>query len=312
MAEMVALLDFGSNAVRFVLARIKPGSGFRLLREGRTQTRLGGGRPGTLPPAAVDETLRVVRRFMRDVRRDQQQWDDEHSLKIIAIATSAVRDAENRERLLGPLRREEGIEVRVLSGTEEARLGASAAIEDVPKFDGVVADLGGGSLQLTSVRSGRIAGTASAPIGTVRMTRAFFHEDPPDPRELRLLRAEIRERLDAALPVVRRGERMIGLGGTIRTLARMHLAEHRGRRRHRQGMRLGQADVTALRARLEAATIRERRQLRGLKAERADTILAGAVLVEEALVYGGYLTLIVSTRGVRDGLLLRETFGGAR
>ena len=312
MAEIVALLDFGSNAVRFVLARIKPGSGFRLLREERTQTRLGGGRPGTLPPAAVDETLRAVRRFMRDVRRDQQSWEDEHSLKIIAIATSAVRDAENRERLLGPLRREEGIEVRVLSGAEEARLGASAAIEDVPKFDGVVADLGGGSLQLTSVRSGRIAGTASAPIGTVRMTRAFFHEDPPDPRELRLLRSEIRDRLDAALPVVRRGEQMIGLGGTIRTLARMHLSELRGRRRHRQGMRLGQADVTAIRARLEAATVRERRHFRGLKPERADTILAGAVLVEEALVYGGYLTMIVSTRGVRDGLLLRETFGSAR
>jgi exopolyphosphatase/guanosine-5'-triphosphate,3'-diphosphate pyrophosphatase len=310
---MVALLDFGSNAARFVLARVKRGSGFRLLREERTQTRLGGGRPGTLPPAAVDETLRAVRRFMRDVRRDQRQWDDEHSLKIIAIATSAVRDAENRERLLGPLRREEGIEVRVLSGAEEARLGAGAAIEDVPKFDGVVADLGGGSLQLTSVRSGRIASTTSVPLGAVRMTRAYLHEDPPDPRELRLLRAEIRERLDVALPVVRRGEEMIGLGGTIRTLARMHLAERRdGRRRHRHGMRLGQTDVTAIRARLEAATIRERRHFRGLRAERADTILAGAVLVEEALVYGGYLKMIVSTRGVRDGLLLRETFGGAR
>jgi exopolyphosphatase/guanosine-5'-triphosphate,3'-diphosphate pyrophosphatase len=313
MTEMVALLDFGSNAVRFVLARVKRGSGFRLLREERTQTRLGGGRPGTLPPAAVDETLRAVRRFMRDVRRDQQKWDDGHSLKIIAIATSAVRDADNRERLLGPLRREEGIEVRVLSGAEEARLGASAAIEDVRKFEGVVADLGGGSLQLTSVRSGRIAGTTSVPLGAVRMTRAFLHDDPPDPRELRLLRAEIRARLDAALPVVRRGEEMIGLGGTIRTLARMHLTERRGgRRRHRHGMRLGQADVTAIRARLEAATIRERRHFRGLRAERADTILAGAVLVEEALVYGGYLTMIVSTRGVRDGLLLRETFGSAR
>jgi exopolyphosphatase/pppGpp-phosphohydrolase len=77
-------------------------------------------------------------------------------------------------------------------------------------------------------------------------------------------------------------------------------------------MRLGQADVTTLRARLEAATVRERRGFRGLKAERADTILAGAVLVEETLVYGGYLSMIVSTRGVRDGLLLRETFGAAR
>jgi exopolyphosphatase/guanosine-5'-triphosphate,3'-diphosphate pyrophosphatase len=312
MAELVALLDFGSNAARFVLARVKTGKGFRVVREERSQTRLGGGRPGTLPSIAVDETLRAVRRFMRDVRRDQAEWGNGRPFKIIAIATSAVRDAENRERLLGPLRREEGIEVRVLSGAEEARLGASAAIDDVPKFDGVVADLGGGSLQLTTVRGGRIAGTASVPIGTVRMTRAFLHEDPPEPRELRLLRAEIRARLDDALPMARRGEKMLGLGGTIRTLARMHLADHPSRRRHRQGMRLGQADVTVIRARLEAATARERRTFRGLKAERADTILAGAVLVEETLVYGGYLTLTVSTRGVRDGLLLRETFGATR
>lgn len=311
MAELVALLDFGSNAVRCVLARVKPGTSFRVVHEERTQTRLGGGRPGTLPPAAVDDTLKAVRRFMREVRKRHDEEDDT-PLKVVAIATAAVRDADNRERLLGPLRREEQIEVRVLSAGEEARLGASAAIEDHPKFDGVVADLGGGSLQLTTVRGGRIAGTGSVPLGAVRITRAFLHEDPPEPRELRQLRTEIRTRIDEVLPAARRGDAMIGLGGTIRTLARMHLLEHRGRRRHRHGMRLAQSDVTAIRERLETAPIRERRRFRGLKAERADTILAGAILVEETLVYGGYLTLIVSTRGVRDGLLLRETFGASR
>ena len=313
MAELVALLDFGSNAARFVLARVKPGSGFRVLRTERSQTRLGGGRPGSLPPAAVEDTLRAVRRFMRDVRHERRVMGDAQPFKIIAIATAAVRDADNPERLLGPLRRDEGIEVRVLTATEEARLGAYAAIEDVPRFDGVVADLGGGSLQLTSVRGGRIAAATSVPLGTVRMTRSVLHEDPPDPGELRMLRAEIRARIDLALPAARRGDQMIGLGGTIRTLARMHMAERRdARRRHRHGMRLAQADITAIRARLEASSIRDRRGFRGLKAERADTILAGALLVEEALVYGGYLTLIVSTRGVRDGVLLREAFGGAR
>src|SRR5215468_5107434 len=155
MAELVALLDFGSNAVRFVLARVKPGVGFRVLRQERTQTRLGGGRPGTLPTAAVDDTLRAVRRFLREVRRYQDKAGEPRPLKFIAVATAAVRDADNRERLLGPLRRDEGIEVRVLSGPEEARLGASAAIADLPRrFDGMVADLGGGSLQLSTVRGG--------------------------------------------------------------------------------------------------------------------------------------------------------------
>jgi len=312
MAELVSLLDFGSNAVRFVLARVKSKVGFRVLHQERSQTRLGGGRPGTLPQPAVDDTLRAVRRFLREVRRYAAESDEARPPRIIAIATSAVRDADNRERLLGPLRREHGIEVRVLSGAEEARLGATAAIEDLPQFDGVVGDLGGGSLQLTAVRAGRITATSSAPLGAVRMTRAFLREDPVEPRELRALRSEIRRELEVALPAARRGDLMVGLGGTVRTLARMHMAGHRRHRRHRQGLRLRQADITEIREWLEHAPVRERRQFRGLKAERADTMLAGAILVEEVLVFGGYLTLVVSTRGVRDGLLLRETFDGAR
>jgi|SRR5262245_30020603 len=310
MAELVALLDLGSNAARFVLARVKPGVGFRVLLQERTQTRLGAGRPGTLPTEAVDETLRAVRRFRRNVRRHVAKAGDERPLHFIAIATAAVREATNRERLMEPLRRKHGIELRVLTEREEARLGASAAIVDLPRrFHGLVADLGGGSLQLTTVRGGQIAGTASLPLGTVRITRRFIHADPPEPREVRALRAEIRHQLDDALPTARRGEEIVGLGGTIRTLARMHLAERRGRRRHRQGLRLEQAEVTAIRARLEGASIGQRREFRGLRAERADTILAGAILVEEALISGGYPSLIVSTRGVRDGLLLREVFG---
>src|SRR5262249_53750527 len=166
MAELVALLDFGSNAVRFVLARVKPGVGFRVLRQERSQTRLGSGPPGTLPAEAVDETLRAIRQFLRSVRRERAESGDERPLRFMAIATAAGREAVNRDRLLGPLRREEGIEVRVLSGPEEARLAATAAIEDLPRrFRGVIADLGGGSLQLTTVRRGRIAKTASVPLG---------------------------------------------------------------------------------------------------------------------------------------------------
>jgi len=311
MAELIALLDFGSNAVRFVLARIKRTVGFRVLHEERRQTRLGGGRPGTLPPAAVDATLRALRRFLREIENDFDD-DEDWPPRVIAVATAAVREAANRDRLLRAIRREHGIVVRVLSAAEEAHLGAEAALEDVPRFNGVVADLGGGSLQLTSVRGGRMTNTASAALGVVRMTRGFLRRDPPEPRELRALRSEIRDRLENVLPPSRRGDEMIGLGGTIRALARIHLAERRKRRRHRQGLRLSQAEITEMRERMEDATTRTRRELRGLNAERADTILAGAILVEETLVFGGYRRLVVSTRGVRDGLLLRETFRGAR
>jgi exopolyphosphatase / guanosine-5'-triphosphate,3'-diphosphate pyrophosphatase len=302
--ELVAVVDLGSSAVRILLAQVTPAAGYRVVAEERVPTRLGGGTPGTLPRVAIERTLRAVRRFFRRHGRRGR------GPRIVAVATSAVRDARNRERLLGPLRYREGIEVHVLSARDEARLGVEAALDSLPLRRAVVADLGGASLQLSRVRARRFAGTASVPLGTVRSTRRFLRHDPPRPRELRALREAVRAELRTALPTAARGEVLVGLGGTVRTLASIHLKAHPGERKHRHGLRLRQADVTAIRERLEGASLRKRRRIRGLKAERADIILAGAVVIEEVLMFGGYAALVVCTRGVRDGLLLRETFRG--
>jgi exopolyphosphatase / guanosine-5'-triphosphate,3'-diphosphate pyrophosphatase len=300
-SDLVAIVDLGSAAVRFLLAQIRPTSGYRILAQERVPTRLGGGAPGTLPRAAIDKTLRAVHRFFKRYSPHEQ------GPRIVAIATSAVRDAHNRERLLDPLRRREGIEVQVLSGRDEARFGVVAALESLSFAKGVVADLGGASLQLSRVRNGRVISTASLPLGAVRTTELFLKHDPPTPRELRALRAEIRIHLAAALPSAERGEVLVGLGGTVRTLASIHLRANPGERKHRHGLVLHQSDVTAIRERLEALSSRQRRRIRGLKAERADIILAGAMVIEDAMISGGYLNLVVCTRGVRDGVLLHET-----
>lgn len=299
-SDLVAIVDLGSTAVRFLLAQIRPVSGFRILAEERVPTRLGGGAPGTLPGRAVAKTLKAVHRFFARYSPHGQ------GPRIVAIATSAVRDARNRERLLDPLRRNEGIEVQVLSGPEEARFGVAAALESLSFTKGVVADLGGASLQLSRVRRRRVVSTASLPLGSVRTTHAFLKHDPPTPRELRDLRTEIRERLGGALPPADPGEVLVGLGGTVRTLASMHLRANPGERKHRHGLVLQQSSVTAIRERLEALSTRRRRKIRGLKSERADIILAGAMVVEDVMVSGGYLHLVVCTRGVRDGVLLHE------
>ena len=303
MSELLAVVDLGSTAVRLLLARIKPRVGYRVLVEERVPSRLGGGAPGTVPREAIDKTLRAVHGFLaRYSRKDRGP-------RVVAVATSAVRDARNRERLLEPLRHREGIAVEVLTAREEARLGVTAALEGLRFEDGVVADLGGASLQLSRVRDRRIVATASLPLGAVRTSRRLGRQDPPTSRELQVLRTAVRRHLLGALPAARRGEVMIGLGGTIRALATMHLRAHRSARKHRHGLRLRQSDVTAIRERLEGLSRRKRGKIRGLKPERADIILAGAIVIEEAMVYGGYLTLVVCTRGVRDGILLRETFG---
>jgi exopolyphosphatase / guanosine-5'-triphosphate,3'-diphosphate pyrophosphatase len=303
MAELVAVVDLGSTAVRLLLARIVPGARYRVLVQERVATRLGGGAPATLPREAVDETLRAVHRFFARYSSRRR------GPRIVAIATSAVRDAANRERLLGPLRIREGIDVQVLSARDEAQLGVEAAVSSLPFTDGIVADLGGASLQLSRVRARRVVASASVPLGAVRTTHRFLRHDPPRPRELQATRRAIRRDLDGAVPAAARGEVMVGLGGIVRTLASIHLGSHRGERTQRHALRLRQSDVTAIRERLESVSPRKRGKIRGLKSERADIVLAGAIVVEEVMVYGGYLTLVVCTRGVRDGILLRETFG---
>ena len=304
--HLVAVVDLGSTAVRFRLARIVPGAGYRVLVQERVATRLGDGAPDRLPLDAIDDTLRAVHRFFA------RYSSNGCGPRVVAVATSAVRDARNRERLLAPLRCEEGIEVQVLSARDEARLGVVAAIESLPFVDGVVADLGGSSLQVSRVRHRKVRSVASLPLGGVRTTRRFLRHDPPTARELQSFRAGIRAEMLGVMPPARRGEVMVGLGGTVRTLASIHLRAHRGERKHRHGLRLQQSDVTAIRERLEAVSRRARMKIAGLKGERADIILAGAIVLEEAMVFGGYLRLVVCMRGVSDGVLLRETFEGSR
>ena len=230
---------------------------------------------------------------------------------MIAVATSAVRDAPNRERLLGPLRRREGIEVQILSGREEARLGASRRRRSLPLEDGVVADLGGASLQLTRLRKGHVASTSS------RAARRRADHAAVPARTTRRRRAssgrsatEVRAGSSRSLPPAGRGEVMVGLGGTVRTLAGIHLRAPAARTHaSRTGSGCTSRTSPRIRERLESRRPGKRRQgAAGSERERADIILAGAIVIEELMRLRRLLTLVVCTRGVRDGLLLRETF----
>jgi exopolyphosphatase/guanosine-5'-triphosphate,3'-diphosphate pyrophosphatase len=298
VAERLAVVDLGSNAVRLVLARIRPGIEFRILHEERVQTRLGGGAAGTLPARAVRNTLAAVRDFLEEVRGGQ-------ALRVVAVATAAVREAPNAERLLDGLRRDTGIEPEILSGEEEARLGAIAVLRSMSIENGMVFDLGGGSLQLTQLQSGRPKPLASLPLGAVRTTLRFLRHDPPGRRELLALRHEARAWLAEPLRTAVPGVRLVGLGGTIRALGRIATGR-RGAALHQ--LELKRDDLVAKRARLAGVPLVRRRRMRGLKAERADTIVAGAVVVEELMALGGWDAVTVCGHGVCYGLLVRETF----
>jgi exopolyphosphatase/guanosine-5'-triphosphate,3'-diphosphate pyrophosphatase len=244
---------------------------------------------------AVDRTVMAATHFLERVSRK--------SPRVIVIATSAVREAENRDELLEPLRKLAPIEVRILTGPEEARLGAEAALATLPLVDGTIADLGGGSLEVARVRGRRITSVASLPLGFTRLTKRFLKGDPPGPNEVRALRENARELIGSCSASSPGTGTLVVLGGTVRALARLH-APRRTTGTH--GTTLRAIAVTRVRQWLESMTIAAKRELPGLKTDRADVILAGALALEELMRHGSHTTLTVSSASVREGMLLRE------
>jgi exopolyphosphatase/guanosine-5'-triphosphate,3'-diphosphate pyrophosphatase len=297
MAEHLALLDFGSNAVRFMLARLQP-AGFRVLAEARVRTRLATGSRGELSEPALEQSLRAAARFLRRVQAKEP--------RILAVATASVRDAPNAAGLISRLRELGAGELRVLSGLEEARLGAEAALRVLPLRHGAVIDLGGGSLQWTSVRDRRLGHALSLPLGAARMTREFIRHDPPRASELLRLREAARAQLQLALPDPRPRGRLIVLGGTARALARRKLRVGPDRPKRRHAATLTLAELVRLRVRLTPLSIGERTQLRGMRPERADIVVAGALVLEQLMVQSGYEELTICDASVREGVLWRE------
>jgi exopolyphosphatase/guanosine-5'-triphosphate,3'-diphosphate pyrophosphatase len=217
--------------------------------------------------------------------------------------------APNAADLLGRLGREVGIDVEILSADEEARLGALAARASLQLNDATVVDVGGRSLQISVIRNREPVPIASVPLGTLLATRQLV-QDPPAPEELDALREAVRKTVAGLVPSARAGEPLIGVGGTARALGR--LGGNGGPRDTPQRVRIRLADLAAICGRLAVVGLTERRRLAGLKPERADVIVAGAVVFDELLRGRGYTGLLVAEHGVRHGVLLRATFERVR
>jgi exopolyphosphatase / guanosine-5'-triphosphate,3'-diphosphate pyrophosphatase len=303
MAEHVALLDFGSNAVRFVHARLARGD-VEFLHEGRVRARLASGPHGSLSAPAIEQTLRAAGRFLRSVKA--------YEPRLLAVGTASVRDAPNARALLDRLPGLGVERLRILSGIEEATLGAESALRSLGLRTGAVIDLGGGSLQWTTVRNGKLKHGLSLPLGAARMTREFIRHDPPEPRDVLRLQEAVRAQLAQALPVVRPKGELIALGGTARALARRKLRVAGDRPKKRRAATLTLAELQRIRARLEVLTSDERKLLRGMRPHRADIVVAGALVLELLMKQSGYAQLTVCRASVREGVLWREAQRGTR
>ena len=301
--QRVAVIDLGSNSFRMVVFEEADGSWERR-DECSEGVRIGEGlaASGRLGEAAMERGLQTVHAFTELCHR---RGLDERS--VDAVATSAIRDAENGGEFLERVRLRTGLDVRVLSREQEARYGYLAAVNSTTLGDGCVLDLGGGSLQLVRV-AGRLAReSGSWRLGAVRMTERFLPGDGPAKRsQLKALSAHVARKLERAPWLASAGPRLVGLGGTVRNLATAAERAAGLPSEEVQGFVIERAALDDLVARLAALPAAERSSVPGIKPARADIVLAGAVVIQAVMRHGGFSTVEVTGAGLREGIFFER------
>jgi exopolyphosphatase/guanosine-5'-triphosphate,3'-diphosphate pyrophosphatase len=295
----VGVVDLGTNSTRLLVADVDDGA-VREVDRRLTITRLGEGvdeRRLLLPTA-----LARVRNTLSDYRRALEASGAERTL---AVATSAVRDAENGEAFLGEVEWSYGFDTRLLSGHDEALMtfrGVSAGREVA---DGtLVVDVGGGSTELVLGGPAGVAWHDSLDLGCVRLTERFLRSDPPEPPELDAARTQVHALLAERVPEDTRPTRAIGVAGTVTTLAVLSLGLDEEDPALVDGHELSSAWIAGQVERLAAMTVEEIRGLRGMHPDRAPVILAGAVVLAETLDHFGLEALEVSEQDIMHGAAL--------
>ncbi len=301
--DRIAAIDVGSNSVRLLVAEYDPASGLSVIDELKDQPRLATGlaRTGCLDEAAIERAMQALAR-MREVceRRGVK--------RIAAVATAAVREAENGPWFVRRVRQELDIPLRIIDAETEASLSYRSVAHHF-RLAGertLVADIGGGSLELIGAVDGLVELSVSLPLGAVRLTEMQLPGDQPAHKEIVRLRAHVRKQLKRGISGrAWAAATVIGSGGTFTSLARMVLARRgqpAGDTVH--GVNVTAAEVEQLLDWLASRTAEQRRQVPGLSPERADIILAGLAVTAELLDWVRSRTLTVSAFGLREGLLL--------
>ncbi len=316
-SETLAAIDIGTNSVHGVVARITASDGvprFEILEREKEVVRLGssGGDMTELSADAMDRAVAALDRF--------RQVAAVHDAPVTAVATSAVREADNRDAFIDRVWTQAGVHVDIISGLEEARLIHLGVLQAVPVFDRrlLLCDIGGGSTELLVGLRGEVLASRSLKLGAIRLTRRFFDGDRTHPGAVDACRRHIRSTLAPFVHEVRGFELEVAVGssGTVAALAEMAAARAGGERLRAGGHHtLIRADLDATVADLVRAPDQEARAaLPGLDAGRADIVLAGALILEQVLHELGVEELLVSDYALREGVLLdmwRRRHGGS-
>jgi exopolyphosphatase/guanosine-5'-triphosphate,3'-diphosphate pyrophosphatase len=278
----VAVVDIGTNSTRLLIADVT-GNRITEIERRTTVTRLGQGvdHSGELHPDAIARVYAALDTYKNLI-------DDNNVDATTSVLTSAVRDARNGAAFTATVNERYAINAKTITGDEEARLtylGATSDRTDANDTARVVIDVGGGSTELVVGHGATVDFHVSTQAGVVRQTERFLRSDPPRPEELQLLQAEAEEIFDRAVPATTRARvsHGIAVAGTATSCAAIlqELDPYDPARVH--GFRLLRAQAEMLLARLAAMTLAQRRRVTGLHPDRAPAIVAGVILLLEAM-----------------------------
>ena len=308
MITRVAAIDLGTNTVRLLVAEMTSGAaGWRTVLAEQRVTRLGEGvrTTGALGEAAAARTAATVVDY---VARAQSAG----ATRVAIAATSAVRDASNGRAFVRDLERATGIEVRIISGEDEARLTLAGIVAGLGRLPGVVVafDIGGGSTEYMLARDSALVAAVSLRLGVVPLAERFPFPRPVDSARYTELRGVVQAQLARELPstiATARVDTLVGTAGTVTTLAALDLGLAAYDPARVQGHVLTRAAIERQRRRLNALDVAGRAALPCLEPGRADLIVAGVAIVEATLDHLGAEQLTVSDWSLREGLVVELT-----
>jgi len=301
-----ASIDLGTNTFLLLVADVDDGK-IEPVIEREEIIRLGKGvdAAGNISAEAMARGMRCLEEYAAQARAFGVET-------IYASGTSALRDARNREVFRNQVREKLEVDVEIISGEDEARYTyrgalscASANIENL-----TLIDIGGGSTEVVVGNREEIIATRSVDIGSVRVTERFFHSDPIKPAEMDAARHTVRQAIREydSLLKDRRSGALLGVAGTITTLAAIAQKLPEFDPKKIDGYWLSRCQVEDILEMLAVLPLARRRNVPGLRPERADVIVAGALILETFMADFSFDRLLVSQRGLRYGFLMEKMF----
>lgn len=315
-ARVVGLIDVGTNSARLMVVRLNPNRSYTIINQHKVMVRLGEGEflKGRLQPEAIDRTVLVLKRFVEMAGNlgAEDFW---------AVATSATRDAENRQVFLDRVREEADLDIKVISGLEEARLiylGVSSGFH-LGDRTALFIDIGGGSTEAVLGNQFEFFSLDSMRLGAIRLKNMFLGEDTGEvsPERYSILRQHVRNSALRTIQRVRKEEidLTIGSSGTIENLYDMVQKNSPGKKKDAKPDTevMNIKEMERVIQMMCSMNLRERVKIPGMNPERADIIIPGAAILHTLMEEMGLQEIHVSRRSLRNGLLhdylLRGKFG---